>query len=63
MLKCKSCNGEYNVLCNDGLYYFHACPPVEVSENVFVERQDKRDENPDKKMEGKGFEEVTVVIK
>ena len=56
--KCNSCLGEYSDTCADGLAYYHACPPVQIKEDVYAERSDKRDENAGKKLEGKGREEV-----
>lgn len=43
--KCKICLGEYNDVCEDGLQYYHACPPVLVGEDKYTERPEKRDEN------------------
>lgn len=42
---CKSCSGEYETVCMDGLYYYHACAPVYSKDGTYTERADKRDEN------------------
>jgi hypothetical protein len=52
--QCKTCEGVYSDVCEDGLQYYHACPPIEVSKDKYAERVDKRDENAGKKMEGLG---------
>ena len=56
--KCNSCAGEYSDHCNDGLEYYHACPPVEISLGIYAERPDKRDENIRQKVEIKGREKI-----
>lgn len=43
--KCKICGGEYVDVCQDGLQYYHACPPIKVGEDEYTERPRKRDEN------------------
>lgn len=59
--KCISCAGEYADKCNDGLKYYHACPQIEVSEGVYIDRPDKRDENIGKKIQGKGVDIVAII--
>jgi hypothetical protein len=44
-LKCKTCLGEYNDVCADGLAYYHTCPPVTIGPGQTQERANKRDEN------------------
>lgn len=60
MLKCKSCGGEYKNILDDGMEYYHACPPIiDIDGNMLV-REDKRDENIRVKKEGKGTEVVVI---
>lgn len=58
-LKCNSCAGVYADTCDDGLDYYHACAKIEVSEGIYIDRPDKRDENVGKLVAGKG---VSMVI-
>lgn len=60
MLKCKSCEGEYENVLDDGMQYYHACAPIEIQPEKFAERPDKRDENIGKFKEGKGVEAVNI---
>lgn len=60
-LKCITCGGEYADVCTDGLEYYHACPKIEVSEGVYIDRADKRDENVGKMFAGKGVSFVDVI--
>jgi hypothetical protein len=32
LVKCNSCHGVYRPIGDDGIRYFHACPPLSVSE-------------------------------
>lgn len=59
MIKCKSCDGEYERVCTDGCLYFHACPPVVDSMGAMTERVNKRDENVGKTSR---FAELEVAI-
>lgn len=61
MLKCKSCGGEYENILDDGMEYYHACPPIIDIDNNMLERPDKRDENIGKLKEGKGVEAVSII--
>lgn len=54
--KCKTCDGTYESICNDGLRYFHACPLVVDKDGVCIEMENKRDENIKSKLEGLGQE-------
>lgn len=62
MLKCKSCGGEYEQLLDDGMEYYHVCSPIKISENVYEERPDKRDENVGRFRAGKGIEAAVIEI-
>lgn len=62
MLKCKSCGGEYENILDDGMEYYHACPPLFDFEGEMAELADRRDENIGKFKEGKGAELVTINI-
>lgn len=62
MIKCKTCGGIYTDTFQDGTKYYHACPPIDLSDTKFTERPDRRDENVGKKLEGKGSESVTEII-
>lgn len=52
--KCKTCGGEYDDVCEDGLAYYHACSDITDKDEKTAPRPDKRDENVAKKLEGKG---------
>lgn len=44
--ECITCGGVYQNPLQDGMLYFHACPPIPNRETgQFEERPDKRDEN------------------
>lgn len=58
--QCKTCLGEYYDVGKDNIAYYHACPPIRISENEFQERPDKRDENAGRKLEGKGKREISI---
>lgn len=59
MLKCKTCGGEYEENCNDGLKYYHACADTIDITGKIVPVADKRDENVGKRLNGKGVDQVT----
>jgi len=56
--KCKTCAGEYSDTCADDLAYYHSCPQIQIKEDVFAERSDKRDENAGREKEGRGREKI-----
>ncbi len=56
--KCKTCQGTYSDKCADGLEYYHACPPERIDDFNYKERENKRDENTGKKLEGKGRDKI-----
>jgi len=60
-LNCKSCGGEYFDVCDDGLRYFHVCPQIKFSEDVYIDRPDMRNENVGKEKQGKGVDIVAII--
>ena len=56
--QCGSCGAIYSDTCKDGLEYYHTCALVQVAEDIFEERPDKRNENVDVYLEGKGKTEI-----
>jgi len=47
MIQCLTCGGTYSPTSADGATYAHACPPVwDPPSKTYVERANKRDENP-----------------
>lgn len=61
MLKCKSCEGEYKNILDDGMEYYHACAPIEDQDGKFIERPDARNENVGKEKIGKGVIGISII--